>query len=56
MDEATQQAIVKTFQKAAEAHGELVKAVQRLEAQIKELQARVEALERLRTPRAVPSP
>jgi hypothetical protein len=54
-------AIVRTLQKAAEAHAELVKAVQRQDVQIKALADRVEmladrvsALERLRAPRVVP--
>jgi hypothetical protein len=47
-------AIVRTLEKAAEAHAELVKAVQRQDARIKDLRARVEALERLRAPRVVP--
>jgi hypothetical protein len=56
MDERTEQAFVDTLRKAAEAHRELQEAVKRLEGQITDLRARVEALERLRTPRAVPSP
>jgi hypothetical protein len=54
-------AIVRTLEKAAEAHAELLKAVQRQEARIKALADRVEmladrvaALERLRAPRVVP--
>jgi hypothetical protein len=56
MDDRTEQAFVDTLKKAADAQAELLKAVRRLEGQVKELAARVEALERLRSPRPVPPP
>ena len=56
MDVRTEQAFLDTLRKAAEAHRELQEAVKRLEGQITDLRARVEALERLRAPRTVPPP
>ena len=56
MDERTEQAFVDTLRVVKEALQELQEAVKRLEGQITDLRARVEALERLRAPRTVPPP
>jgi predicted RecB family endonuclease len=56
MDERTEQAFVDTLRVTKEALQELRVAAERHDEQIKELQARVEALERLRLPRPVPPP
>jgi len=56
MDERTEQAFVDTLRVVKEALQELQEAVKQHKAAITDLQARVEALERLRLPRPVPPP